>query len=73
MKEILISRLSQQLCKFGLNPSDWLISEDQQNQDQYVLVNLEDPEFQIRGSVREYHEKRGSAQKNWSELALISI
>ncbi len=69
MKEILISNLSLQLCKFGLNPREWLISEDLQNQDQYVLVNLQDPEFQIRGAV----ERKGQAQLHWSELALLSI
>ncbi len=69
MKEILISQLSHQLCKFGLNPNEWLISEDQQNKNQYLLINLMDPDFKIRGST----EEKDPSQMHWSELSLISI
>ena len=58
--------LAGELYKFGLNHEDWHIEKDLSSDNQYVLVNRLDPDFQMRGSVDFSSEQSA----HWNEISI---
>ncbi len=60
------NNLIEELYKFGLNPGDWHIEKDLNVDNQYVLVNRFDPDFQMHGSV----DFRSEESAHWYEISI---
>ena len=69
MGNILKNSLVGELYKFGLNSEDWVIEKDHAQDNQYLLVHVRDPDFQMRGSV----EFRSEETLSWSEISIALV
>ncbi len=68
MRSTLNSNLLGDLYRFGLNPNDWDIERDLKKENQFLIVNRRDPDFQLKGSV----EYRPKDKAHWTELSIAS-
>ncbi|MBX2988881.1 MAG: hypothetical protein KF802_13415 [Bdellovibrionaceae bacterium] len=59
------NQLQSHLKKFGLNPTDWVLSAV--SRQTYLITHREDRDFSFIGRTR------GRQVKSWSSLALNSI
>lgn len=63
---VIFFSLQQGLTQFGLNPIEWSIIKNTSNS--YYLVNNDDPQFQLLGSIQIKQQKA-----KWKNIQLLSI